>query len=333
MERNLENEGKKEALCEKPREKQTDEQNGKQQKEDQVKNGRPKGQSKFKGYLLLAFTIMAFSTLEVVSAPMKGMINPLALTFLRFLLGGIFLLPFVLIKNEKIKLNDMAVFLLLGGLNVFVSMSCLQASVFFGKASTTAMLISSNPIFVMLFSIFILKEKLTWKNATAMGFGLIGLILISSRFSSGGDSLAGVSFGIFASLTFGLYTVLSRLKSDSVSSLSMITYSSLLGCLFYLPIFALKGINPFVVPQGHLISLVYMGVVLSGMAYVTYIEALKILGASKGSVTFFLKPAIASVLAVIFLGENLSKVAVAGSFVIIIGMAINFWPERKLKKY
>ena len=301
----------------------------KQKKEEQLKNGKLKGKDTVKGYLLLSFTILAFSTLEVVSAPMKGMINPLALTFLRFLIGGIFLLPFVLIKKEKVKYKDMVVFLLLGGLNVFVSMSCLQASVFFGKASTTAMLISSNPIFVMLFSIFILKEKLTWKNATAMGFGMIGLALISSRFSSGGDSLAGVTFGIIASLTFGLYTVLSKLKSNSVSSLSMITYSSLLGCLFYLPVFALKGINPIAIPHEYFTSLVYMGVVLSGMAYVTYIEALKILGASKGSVTFFLKPAIASILAVIFLSENLSKIAVAGSFVIIIGMTINFWPEKK----
>lgn len=284
---------------------------------------------KTKGYLLLAFTIIAFSTMEVVSAPMKGSANPLSITFLRFLMGGIFLLPLVLWKKEKVNPKDFIFLLMLGGLNGFLSMSCLQVSVFFGKASTTAMLISSNPIFVMIFSAFILKEKLTKKRLAAIGFGLIGLIFISSKYGTGGDSLAGVLFGLLAALTFGLYTVLSKKKSDSIGSLSMIAYSSLFSCLFYLPIFALQRINPFIIPEGSLPSLLYMGVVLSGLAYITYIEALKILGAGKGSVVFFLKPAIASVLAVVFLGETLKMNAILGSFIIIIGMAVNFWPEKR----
>jgi len=282
---------------------------------------------KTKGYVLLAITVIAFSTMEVVSAPLKGQINPLSATFLRFLMGGACLLPLVIWKKEKIKRKDLGFLLMLGGLNGFLSMSCLQISVFFGKASTTAMIISSNPIFVMIFSILILKERITKKRVAAIGFGLIGLVFIGSQFGTGGDTLAGVLFGLFAALTFGLYTVLSKQKADSIGSLSMIAYSSLLSCLFYLPFFVVKGINPFIIPKGSLLALVYMGVVLSGVAYITYIEALKIVGAGKGSVVFFLKPAIASVLAVVFLGEHLKATAILGSFIIIMGMAVNFWPE------
>ncbi len=284
---------------------------------------------KIKGYLLLAFTILCFSTMEVVSAPWKGRIDPLGITFLRFFMGGMFLLPFVLYRKEKLTPKDLLFFLGLGVLNVFVSMSCLQMSVFFGKASTTAMLISSNPIFVMLFSVFILKEKLTRKRLAAVLFGLTGLAVISSRFGAGGDSFAGIGFGLLASMTFGLYTVLGKLKSESVSALSMTAFSSLFGCLFYLPVFIGQRMNPFAVPVESLPTLLYMGIVLSGLAYITYVEALKILGAGKGSVTFFLKPAIASFLAVVFLGEQLTKSAVLGSSIIVLGMAVNFWPNRK----
>lgn len=75
-------------------------------------------------------------------------------------------------------------------------------------------------------------------------------------------------------------------------------------------------------------TLLYMGIALSGLAYITYVEALKILGAGKGSVTFFCKPAIASALAVIFLGEKLTLNGILGSAIIIVGMAVNFSPEK-----
>lgn len=55
---------------------------------------------KYKGYILLGITILIFSTLEVVTSTLKGIINPLQLTFIRFFIGGITLLPFVIAKRE-----------------------------------------------------------------------------------------------------------------------------------------------------------------------------------------------------------------------------------------
>ena len=55
-------------------------------------------------------------------------------------------------------------------------------------------------------------------------------------------------------------------------------------------------------------------------------EALKILTASKGAMVFFLKPVIASILAVVFLGESsdISKL-VAGMLLVLAGIVINFF--------
>ena len=56
---------------------------------------------KTKGYILLGITIFLFSTLEVVTSTLKGVIDPLQLTFLRFFIGGITLLPFVLRTKDN----------------------------------------------------------------------------------------------------------------------------------------------------------------------------------------------------------------------------------------
>jgi len=280
---------------------------------------------KYKGYILLAVTILMFSTLEVVTGTLKNLINPLQLTFLRFFIGGVVMLPLVIKKREKVQAKDLLFFLALGILNIFVSMGSFQYAITMGKASTAAILISSNPIFVMLFSSIILKEKVIYNRVVCILLGIAGITLIVYKGNVGGDTAASLILAIFASLTFGLYTVLGKLKSEGISSITMICYSSIFGSLMYVPILLLNDIPLFHIPEGTIIRILYAGVFVSGIAYVTYMEALKILTASKGAMVFFLKPVIASILAVIFLNESMSFKTVAGMILVLAGVFINFF--------
>ena len=133
-----------------------------------------------------------------------------------------------------------------------------------------------------------------------------------------------LTLGIIASLTFGLYTVMGKMKSEGISSITMICVSAIFGSLLYIPILLINDIPVLYIPKGAFPQILYAGVFLSGIAYVTYMEALKILTASKGAMVFFLKPVIASLLAVIFLGESLSFKTVAGMLLVLSGIFINF---------
>jgi len=288
---------------------------------------------KYKGYILLMLTILMFSTLEVVTSTIKNLINPLQLTFLRFFIGGVVMLPLVIKKREKVQAKDLLFFLALGILNIFISMSSFQYAITIGKASTAAILISSNPIFVMLFSSIILKEKVTYNRIACILLGIAGITLITYKGNVGGDTAVSLILAIFASLTFGLYTVLGKMKSEGISSITMICYSSIFGSLLYVPVLLLNDIPIFRIPEGTIIRIMYVGVFVSGIAYVTYMEALKILTVSKGAMVFFLKPVIASILAVIFLSESMSFKTVAGMILVLIGVFINFFTiNSKLRK-
>lgn len=279
---------------------------------------------KCKGYILLGITILIFSTLEVVTSTLNGIINPVQLTFIRFFIGGFILLPFVITKKEKIYKKDWLFFLGLGVINIFISMGALQLSINMGKASTAAILISSNPIFVMLFSAFILKEKATFDKLACIVLGMAGISLIIYKGNTGGDTVLSLTLALLASLTFGLYTVLGKLKSERVSSITMISISFILGSLLYIPVLLYLKLPIFYIPQAAILKVVYLGVFLSGIAYITYMEALKILTASKGSMVFFLKPVLASTLAIIFLGESLNAKTIIGMSLVLAGILINF---------
>lgn len=280
---------------------------------------------KYKGYIFLGITILIFSSLEVVTITLKGLMNPLQLTFLRFLIGGVVLLPFVIKKREKLQVKDLLFFLYLGILNIVISMGSLQLAINMGKASTAAILISSNPIFVLLFSSILLKEKVSFDRIICILLGIVGIILIIYKGNVGGDTVISLMLAVIASLTFGLYTVLGKLKSEGISSITMISLSSIFGSVLYVPILLWKDIPLFYIPQGAFLKILYLGVFLSGISYITYMEALKILTASKGAMVFFLKPVIASILAVVFLGESLSPKTVVGTLLVLAGVFVNFF--------
>jgi drug/metabolite transporter (DMT)-like permease len=288
---------------------------------------------KYKGYILLAVTILMFSTLEVVTGTIKNLINPLQLTFLRFFIGGVVMLPLVIKKREKVQAKDLLFFLALGILNIFISAGSLQYAITMGKASTAAILISSNPIFVMLFSAIILKEKVTYNRIACILLGVAGITLIVYKGNTGGDTAASLVLATFASIIFGFYTVLGKLKSEGISSITMICYSSIFGSLMYVPVLLLNDIPLFHIPEGTIIRILYTGVFVSGIAYVTYMEALKILTASKGAMVFFLKPVIASILAAVFLNESISFKTAAGIILVLAGVFINFKSGKARDKF
>lgn len=283
--------------------------------------------TKLKGYFYLGITILIFSTLEVVSSSLKGLIHPTQLIFIRFLIGGLALLPWVIVKKEKISIKDWMFFAGLGILNTVISMGSLQLAISMGKASTAAILISSNPIFVVMFSYLLLKEKITKNSIICMILGIIGITLIIYKGGSGGDTAMSLFLGIVASLTFGLYSVLGKMKADNISSITMISLSAIIGAICTIPLLLYMDLPVLYFPKQGFFRIMYLGLILSGFAYITFIEALKILSASKGSMVFFLKSAVATVLAVIFLGEKISAKTILGMAFVAAGILINFYKK------
>jgi drug/metabolite transporter (DMT)-like permease len=71
--------------------------------------------------------------------------------------------------------------------------------------------------------------------------------------------------------------------------------------------------------------MLYLGVIITGLAYVLYFEAMKQLSAARASFYFFLKPALATLLAYFFLGEQLSLLQIGGIVLIMIALSRRLW--------
>ena len=77
-------------------------------------------------------------------------------------------------------------------------------------------------------------------------------------------------------------------------------------------------------------QVIYLSVLVTGLAYLTYFKGLSIVGASNGSLVFFIKPVLAGIIAIIFLKETATVNLFLGTALIITGiMVVIYWAEFK----
>lgn len=290
---------------------------------------------KLKSHIYCLITIAIWSSLELAGKLLGEGISPFAITAWRFLIGGACIMPFAIsrltLTKAKLDIGSILKLGVLGILNVVISMLLLQLAIYYGKASLTAMIVSMNPLFVSLFAILILKERLNKIQVYSLIVGMVGLIVIIV----GEKELLqhhylnlplGIVFAILAGITFALYTVLTKWAVAQFGNLVTNSIAFLWGGIILTGINLISGESMSFAPTLKNVGLIlYLGVIISGVAYILYFEAMKQLTASRASFYFFLKPALASILAYLFLGEHLGHWQIAGMVLIMLALSRNYW--------
>ena len=166
-------------------------------------------------HIWIVLTAFAFGTMEIALHIGGSEFSALQLTFLRFLIGGLVLLPFAIRNLCKLHYHvtrrDFGSIALLGFINVVISMTLFQLSVNHCNANLAAVLISINPLFTMILAHFIVHEHFTFKKGIVLAICIVGMVLVANplHLASGNEPI-GILMGLGASATFGLYTVLSH---------------------------------------------------------------------------------------------------------------------------
>lgn len=286
--------------------------------------------------IFLIIAIAAFSSFEVISKPTVFAISPAQLTFYRFLLGGCVLLPFAFgelkKRNVKLKAKDILIFCGLGFCLVCISLNLAQYGIKFANASMSAVIFSSNPLFTALLAVPILKEKLSPSKLAGLMVGIIGLIvtclhLFSSEMQIDSKFIVGIILIFTGMLAFALYTVCSKVMAKNYGGIAVTTFSSIFGSLLMIPILFLlneSGGNPFVFQLSAIVpQFVYLSLIGTALAYYCYFDAIAHLNTSLGSMSFFVKPGLASLLCAVILHEPITLNIIIGILLIMCGLFLS----------
>lgn len=308
-----------------------------------------------KGYVYIAGSTVLFSSMEIAIKMVANEYNPMQLNLLRFFIGAIILMPMALknLKGSNFKFEkDNILFLLLSGfLCVVVSMTFFQLAIMYTKASTVAILFSCNAVFVIPFAYVLLKENVTNLTIIALVFSLAGMLFIVDPTNL--TNLPGIAFSLISAISFALYGVLGQRgrKKYGYDGLTLTCLSFITGTIellllmwiseipliaHWLVIDGLKIFADMPILSGlswhQLPSLIFLGVFVTGLGYCFYFLAMEETSASTASMVFFIKPALAPILALIILSEGITENVIGGIGLILIGSAITYISDSRKTK-
>ncbi|NLO97899.1 MAG: DMT family transporter [Peptococcaceae bacterium] len=302
-----------------------------------------------KGYIYIIVTAVLFSSMEIALKMVAPDFNPVQLTFGRFFVGALILLPLahknLHSRNKFLNSGDIKFFVLTGFICVVVSMTFFQLSILYCQASIVAILFSCNPVFVVPLAFFILNEKVTKLNIISLIVCMVGMTFILNpfQFEAGDNRPIGIFFIIIAAVTFALYSVIGKSRSKQFGGLVTTAYSFLFGSLEMLILILLSHINIVAnklqtigldifaeVPLWQGITwqtlpyVIYISIFVTGLGYTCYFLAMEKTSAVTASVVFFIKPALAPVLAYFLIQESIKLNTLAGIIFILAGSSITF---------
>ena len=275
-----------------------------------------------KVYAYVLATAFLFGTMEVALKMAGDQLDAFQLTFARFLLGGILLLPPALVELRRTRIHldarDWGRIVLLGIICIPISMVLFQLGIEKSNAATAAVLFSVNPLFTMVLAHFFAGEAMTRRNAAAFALALLGILAMMRPWAiQEGTTFEGMAISLLAALFFSIYTILGKRGIQKLGPFIQNSFSFLAGCAVLLPILLLTGRPVFGGLGAEWELVLYTGVFVTGLGYICYFQAIRKSNATTGSVAFFIKPVIAPIFAVLILGESILWSMVLGIALIL----------------
>jgi uncharacterized membrane protein len=174
------------------------------------------------------------------------------------------------------------------------------------------------------------SEKMNRRKTLAFFIGLAAMILMIRPWDiQDGNTIKGIVSMIVAAITFAAYTVMGRQSIERVGTFCQTCLGFFMGCAVLLveilvmrrPL--LDGVSE------NILVVLYVGIFVTGLGYAFYFLAIRYSDASTGSIAFFIKPAIAPVLAVLILGESVYWNTIIGIAMLITASFITLGKKEK----
>ena len=279
---------------------------------------------KWSAYAAAMFTVLLWGSAFPATRYTLRVYSPESLMLFRFLLASATLIIIGALKGVNLpKRKDLPLIALGGFVGVFLYMLLFKNGAVHLEAGIGSFIISLAPVFTLVLSTLLLKEKVSWLCWVGIAVSFTGLVVIMLSRTMGFALDLGVILLLLAALTFSVYSIIMRKITRSYTALEATIYTIVIATVFmliYSP--ALIREMPGSGLSANLLS-VYLGVFPAALAYLSWGWAIsKAEKTAYVSMFLYLSPIVASVLAYFWLGETLTILSLLGGVVVIAGMVM-----------
>ena len=257
-------------------------------------------------------------------------IDATTLLFLRFSIA----IPVMVIailatdkKQLKIKLTDIKLLIITAmgiiGLNILYNIAMNTISL-----SIAAVLLSSDPVFVLIIAYLIFKEKITKSKVLSIILVLIGCILTTGLIEGNASNVTGIGIigGIGAAIFWAIYMMGSKKALENgLHTYTIVLYSILINTIVLIPFTSFNQITTFVNADmlGNTIFLILHSTLSFAIPYILLTVSIKYMDSGSASIfTSGAEPLAALIFGMLFYSEIPTILMFSGIILTIIALAI-----------
>ena len=251
-------------------------------------------------------------------------LGPVLFMALRTLTASLFLLPLVFIAKKKVTLKGYKTKLFIVGiLNTAIPFVLFGYATLTLSGGLTSVLNATTPMFGAIVAYLWFRDKMSVSASLGLVIGFVGVyLLMLDRITINQQSILLPTFAaLSASLCYGISANYTKKYLTGLSSIILASGSQVAATLVLLPI-SLFFIPSQMPSNSAIISVLLLGVLCTGVAYIIFFHLIANLGPSKAISVTYLIPAFGLFWGSVFLNEVFTSSMAIGCAFILTGVAL-----------
>lgn len=289
-------------------------------------------------YGALVAAVLFWAGNAVIGRGVVGEIPPIALSFWRWVLALLILLPLAwphLRASAPVIRQHVGLLTALGLLSAGLFNTLLYGAAVTTTAVNITLINATMPVVIALAAWVTATERLTARQGLGLCIAIPGVLVIIAQGDL--DRLTGLGFApgdllmTVAITSWAVYSVLLRRYPLQLRPTVLLTalVALALPFIFLLYMVELAMGHTFTPNTSHLPALLYVATFPSILSYLGWNHGVRVIGPGRAGMFMYLMPLFAAALALPFLGERLEGYHAAGALLILIGLYLSTWGARK----
>jgi drug/metabolite transporter (DMT)-like permease len=285
-------------------------------------------------FLLVTLIVFWGSSFVVVKIVLREGLTPIAIATFRFLIAGaLFVVALFFQKNRNtnyrlgIEGRDVPVLVFLALTGVTFFFVAQYTGIELAGASVAVIfpcLVS--PILITALSAQIFKEHLNNRQVLGIGMGALGTLIViiggtmSLQFNR--EFFFGCLILLSTPFLWSAYSLIGKKTIEKYDPFLVVAYITVLGGLFLIPFSLAENslYRAFTIGVNSWLAIIFLSFTCSLLGYYIWFCALKKVGPSVTSSFLFAEPLVTALLAVTFVGEEITLFLVVGGVIILVGV-------------
>ncbi|MBR6101183.1 MAG: EamA family transporter [Ruminococcus sp.] len=234
-------------------------------------------------------------------------------------------------EKLRISLRDVPLFIGTGIVSVVLFNICYFYTMIHAQASIAVILLYTSPVFIMLLSRLIFKERITLCKLIALAMTFGGCVLVAGLSGDTGLTAFTLMTGFASGLFYGLYTIFGRFALRKYDTLTVTVWTFIFGLIGSLAVGDPVGTVKIVCGSPELMLwCLGIGVICTVLPYFLYTKGLTGMEPSRAAIFVAVEPMVGAVIGIAVFGESAGVLKLIGMALILGAIVLlGLSPEKK----